>query len=56
MMSTLAIFVIYLLYLPRTSFTTEVYDLGFALFSLAVLTKEAVVIKRNMIMLKMLIQ
>ena len=56
MMSTLAIFVIYLLYLPRTSFTTEVYALGFALFSLAALTKEAVVIKRNMIMLKMLKQ
>ena len=56
MMSGLAIFVVYLLILPKTSFTTEVYALGFALFSLAALTKEAVVIKRNMIMLKMLKQ
>ena len=56
MISTLVIFVIYLLFLPRTSFTTEVYVLGFALFSFAALTLEAVVTRRRLRMLKRLLQ
>lgn len=56
MISALAIFVSYLLFLPRTSFTTEVYVLGFALFSFAALTLEAVVTRRRLRMLERLLQ
>ena len=56
MISTLAIFIIYLLFLPRTSFTTEIYVLGFALFSFAELTLEAVVTRRRLRMIERLLQ
>lgn len=56
MISTLAIFVIYLLFLPRTSFTTEIYILGFAMFSFAALTLEAVMTRSRLKMLERLIQ
>jgi len=54
--SSLVIFIIYLVFLPRTSSTTEIYFIGFTLFSFTAFSLEAIVTRSRMRMLEKLIQ
>lgn len=54
-LSSLVIFFFYILFLPRTLFTTESYLLGFALFSISSLALEIITIRRRSVIFEKLL-